>query len=122
MGAAADQASVVGSKIVVSGIPTYAATCPPSTRILPSGSAVWPAQKRFAGVYGTDAKEFVAGFQTSPGGLSEWSSHVKTLPVGKSVIWIATMGQVKGLAHCPIWEGSVGLIFDTVTVTGLEVV
>ena len=39
---------VAGSKIVALRRPTYASTCPPTTRMRPSASGVWLAQKRFA--------------------------------------------------------------------------
>ena len=62
MSAAFDHVFVDESKIVASLIPTSAATFPPTIRVRPSGSRMWPAQKRFA-PYGTATNVPVDGFQ-----------------------------------------------------------
>src|SRR6267143_2118284 len=75
--------------------------CPPSTRILPSASAVWPAQKKrkSTAVSVTSVKVSAAGSHTCAALLTR--SHARIFPVGRSTMCTATIGHVKGPVHAP---------------------
>ena len=49
------------SYMTVVRVPTLLATCPPATRIFPSGSSVCPEQKMFNSSFGAGVALFVAG-------------------------------------------------------------
>src|SRR5262245_17370311 len=94
---------------------------PPATNVRPSASSVWPAQKMLSGG-GTDEKALLVRFQTKAAPFWSAPSHTSTRPSGSSVALIATSGQLATALHCPIREGAVAVAFETVTVTGAEIV
>ena len=99
-------------------VPTYALMCPPATRMRPSASGVWPAQKRFDDVVRDLVDVLATGSQTI--GLS-WLSIIRSFPLGSMTVWIGMMGSVPGALHCPSCAGS-GPPFETVTSTAADVV
>src|SRR6266850_2617431 len=106
---------VCPSKIEALLIPTWLLVCPPATKILPSGSRLWPEQKRFAAVNGTAVTPSVDGSKTTAPVASVWSSHARTLPLGIRFMWIATRGQSRTCDQSPTTAGSV----DVLLVTGM---
>ena len=75
---------------------------PPAIRVRPSGSWVWPAQKRFL-VYGTPMNVPKTGSQRRIElGARVQPSQASTCPVGSSDMSTATRGQDTGALHCPI--------------------
>src|SRR6267143_2048769 len=108
---------VCPSKIEALLIPTWLLVCPPATKILPSGSRLWPEQKRFAAVNGTAVTPSVDGSKTTAPVASVWSSHARTLPLGIRFMWIATRGQSRTCDQSPTTAGSVDVLLVTVMAT-----
>src|ERR1043165_6733390 len=94
-------ARVAGSKMFVSGSPTEAPICPPTTSALPSGNRHWPLQNILVRVFGTLANTPVAGLQTRAWLPKSCPSQARISPVGSRAALTATIGQVTGAAHWP---------------------
>src|SRR6266550_7922007 len=116
------QVCVCQSKIEALLIPTWLLVCPPATKILPSGSRLWPEQKRFAVLNGTGVTTSVDGSKTPAPVASVWSSHARTLPLGIRFMWIATRGQSRTCDQSPTTAGSVDVLLATVTATCVDTV
>src|SRR5512147_721052 len=93
-----DQVFVVGEKSVMLGRPCLSLMCPPATKTRPSASRLCPEQNRLAGG-ATDVNAPVDGFHTLGVPVRPIES---TRPSGKSIMWIATMGQANGAVHWPL--------------------
>src|SRR5258705_12395328 len=105
------QVCVCPSKIEALLIPTWLLVCPPATKILPSGSRLWPEQKRFAALNGTAVTPSVDGSKTTAPVASVWSSHARTLPLGIRFMWIATRGQSRTCDQSPTTAGAGDVLF-----------
>src|SRR5258705_6049755 len=116
------QVCVCPSKIEALVIPTWLLVCPPATKILPSGSRLWPEQKRFAVVNVTAVTPSVDGSKTTAPVASVWSSHARTLPLGIRFMWIATRGQSRTCDQSPTTAGAVDRLLTTGTPTFVETV
>ena len=90
-----------GSKMEASVIPGLLPRCPPTTRIRPSASAAWPAQKS-PDATGTEAKAPPPGCQTRAWLVgSSHPSQSRTSPVCSRVACTATRGQLRTGDHSP---------------------
>src|SRR2546430_1606604 len=98
-GATELQAWLAGSKMVALVMPTWGLVWPPATNTRPSASRAWPEQKRLAVKNGTGEKALLAGADNwAPGWApvpAGESDHIRTLPVGRRVMWNATSGPAR---------------------------